>query len=284
MKFLIVSLVLLNTIFLAYAQDPKAPTITCEQEFSLQGTTCSPCQQTLHEYPFVDLASTINHQPPSDKCLIFSIFAYYMSEETPTTSPDTTAPDAAKINSALDKTCESTANGACSDDHARQVYTEIEKNCEAELSKDTLDMTGTRALTTITTYYAAIPMRGIFCNKVGNEYCFTKFYTKFNQTKNESPFNSDILCNDDCFKKFYNDLKGYRDTHPLDSVVVQKLLSNYTDYSKKYETKCNVGDVTSSDEKGKSKSSNGQRIMIDLSNYTGMIFIGLIGLMFLNFM
>lgn len=47
---------LLNLLVLfAYAQD-QAPPGTCEEAFSLKGTTCTPCQQTL--------LNTIRLQPP----------------------------------------------------------------------------------------------------------------------------------------------------------------------------------------------------------------------------
>jgi len=168
--------VLLNLIFLTYAQVPE---ITCEQEFGLQGTTCSPCQQKVHEYSFASFASNvIAKQPPSDKCLIVLTFLYNLIGDGTTTTPaESPTLDPVKVNQAIEKSCDDTAN-QCSESHVQDVYTEVEKACETELegvdpktpiiNPSDPKSTGYKAALIIMMYYTAIPSRGFFCNKIGD--------------------------------------------------------------------------------------------------------------------
>ncbi|CAI2185601.1 5122_t:CDS:2 [Funneliformis geosporum] len=241
MKYFILPFALFNTLLLAYAQE----SFTCEQEFNLQGTTCTPCQQTLHKYPFIDIYSITNKQPPSDKCLIIPLFQYYLSEGNAASTPDTLL-DPVNVNNALDKTCADTANGACSEDHVVSTYTEVDKNCDAELNNyfttGTTDIIGTKAFTTLIVFYTAIPVRSFYCGKIGNA---------------------------------RDNLKEFRDKHPI-TPNLQKALANSTKAIDEYDAKCGTSSAKSTIK------SNGHRIINDFGNYSGIL-MGLI-VFYMNFM
>ncbi|CAG8737388.1 13245_t:CDS:2, partial [Funneliformis caledonium] len=255
--------------------------VTCEQEFNLQGTTCTPCQQTLHKYPSLDIASLINKQPPSDKCLVFSIFQYHLMEGNAASTPDNIM-DPVNVNNALDKTCADTANNACSEDYVQSVYTEIDKTCDAELNKNfngTPDPIGTKAFGALITFYTSIPLRTYFCTKSGDEYCFSKFLKAANtsQTKPQGqgpdidPF-VDIIC-DDCTRQSRNKFKEFQASHPLNTPNLQKALANETKSQDEFDAKC-----------GKSSAkSNGHRIINDFSKSYGIL-MELVVFFYMNFL
>ncbi|GBB94141.1 hypothetical protein RclHR1_00230019 [Rhizophagus clarus] len=273
-------LVFLNVLILfAYAQDQPIPATSCEQRFALQGTTCTPCQQALFKHNFIDTSAAIAKQPPSDKCMVTSIFSYHLLEEISTT-PGTSAADVTKVKNALDKTCADTANNACSESDAKSAYTEVDKACDAELNqylsgKDTTDLVGTRAVATITLYYLAIPLRDILCSKVGNEYCFVKFFEQANKTQtttpNANPFGPNSLQCDDCSKQAYNSIKSFQSSHPLDTPNLQKIMANTTTKEiQAFEQKCpNLA------------KSDAQRLTNQFYNYLGIILTCLVGFLFM---
>ncbi|CAG8729890.1 1406_t:CDS:1, partial [Funneliformis mosseae] len=107
--------------------------ITYKQQFSLQGTTCMLCQQILHKYLFVNLNSVINKQLPFDKCLVTSIFQYYLTKGNAVFTPNDLL-DLINIKNVLDKTCANITNNTCSKDYV-SVYTEFDKTY-AELNQN----------------------------------------------------------------------------------------------------------------------------------------------------
>jgi hypothetical protein len=99
--------IILNVLTLfAHAQDQT----TCEQMFSLQNKTCTPCQRAL----FTQKAMNPSFAEMSpENCLVFDTFLNYISDNT-TTTPDTPdipfQDDVTKVKEALDKTCAENVN------------------------------------------------------------------------------------------------------------------------------------------------------------------------------
>jgi hypothetical protein len=60
------------TLFV-YAQNQT----TCEQKFSLQNETCTPCQQALFKYKEAMDNMTLLAKP-TDKCLVYNSFIHYV--------------------------------------------------------------------------------------------------------------------------------------------------------------------------------------------------------------
>ncbi|CAG8542421.1 5132_t:CDS:2 [Funneliformis mosseae] len=280
MKYYILPFALFNIILLAYAQDK----ITCEQQFSLQGTKCTPCQQTLHKYPFVDLNSFINKQPPSDKCLVASIFQYHLTEGNAASTPNDLL-DPVNVKNALDKTCADTANNACSEDYVERVYTEIDKTCDAELNKNfngTPDPIGSTAFATLIIFYASIPTRTYFCTKI-DEYCYSKFLKAANTTQTQPQGQSQdldpffgVTC-DDCSRQARDKFKEFQASHPLNTPNLQKAFANVTKSQDEFDAKCGKSSANSSSK------SNGHRIINDFSKCSGIL-MGLVAFFYMNFL
>jgi hypothetical protein len=161
--------IILNVLTLfAHAQGQT----TCEQKFSLQGETCTPCQQALFKYGATDFKTIPN------KCWALAIFQSHVNENTTITSDTPPQEKIANTKLALDKTCAETANNACNESTAKSIYTEIDKACDAELNQYytanetnkiiTPENVGLLASSAISLYYAAIPLRENMCVKVEN--------------------------------------------------------------------------------------------------------------------
>jgi hypothetical protein len=160
----------LNFFAYAYAQDQE---ITCEQNFDLQGKTCTPCQQALFKHKVNIIFGQANQQLP-DKCDIFGLYVKYSFENTvDIVTPAETTKKVVKEN--IENTCAEAA--ACNESDAKSAYTEIDKACDEELNQyysvegtakeaPPLNNAGLLAEEGITKYYAAIPLRDIFCSKV----------------------------------------------------------------------------------------------------------------------
>ncbi|RGB41728.1 hypothetical protein C1646_751791 [Rhizophagus diaphanus] len=114
----------------------KSFTTTCEQNFALQGTKCTPCKQAI----FKNGESDANKKPPSNKF------------------PDTPKLDSPSIKVALDKTCADTANNACKTSGTGKVPDPTSANF-VEFSAEALTLT----------YYLVIPIRENMCLKIVND-------------------------------------------------------------------------------------------------------------------
>ncbi|GBB94146.1 hypothetical protein RclHR1_00230024 [Rhizophagus clarus] len=266
-------------IFFVYAQNQTIPaTITCEQSFALNGTTCTPCQQAIFN----------TTQPPTAKCNVLSILLSHLFEgisfvpDASGTSSVASEPDLTKAKDAVDKTCAET--DACSESIAKSAYTEVNKACDTELNqyfsvngtgKEVTPpyITGTNAALTVFIYYSAIPFRENLCIKVGGEYCFIKSYEQANQTQLSNvtnPFGL-VQC-DDCSKQKYDNIKNFLSSHPLDTPNLQKIMANSTDELQSFEQKCpNL------------VKSNAQKLINQFYNYPGIILIGLVGFIYVTF-
>ncbi|CAB4376684.1 unnamed protein product [Rhizophagus irregularis] len=287
----------------AYAQDQTLPATTCEQNFALQGTTCTPCQQAIFKNGGSDASSFVNKKPPSNKCLFTNIFAYHLFESssatpaTPSTpgTPGTLKIDSASVKDALDKTCADTANNACSESDAKNAYTEIDKACDAELnqylsSKGTpgtgkgpaftsANIVGLEAESLMLSFYLANPIREISCLKVNGEYCGVKNFDKQAKQAQSQPPNTNPFANlqcDECSKQSYNNIKSYLSSHPPDTPNLQKFVGETQQSLQVFENQCpNIAS---------SAKSDGQKLTNQFYNYFGIILISLVGFIYTTFM
>ncbi|RGB41724.1 hypothetical protein C1646_662828 [Rhizophagus diaphanus] len=291
------SFIFLNLLILfAYAQDQTLPATTCEQNFALQGKTCTPCQQAIFKNGGIDESTSfINKKPPSNKCLFSSIFIYHLLESssatpaTPSTpgTPGTPKIDSASVKDALDKTCADTANNACKESDAKNAYIEIDKACDAELNQylsskgspgtgkgpapTSANIVGSRAESLMLNFYLAIPTREISCLKVNGEYCAIKGFEAQSQSPNTNPF-ANLQC-DECSKQTYNNLKSYVSSHPPDTPNLQKIVGDTKQQLQVFENQCpNIA------------KSDGQKPTNQLYNYFGIILISLVGFIYTTVM
>ena len=110
------SFIFLNVLILfAYAQDQTLPATTCEQNFALQGTTCTPCQQAIYKNGGSDASSFVNKKPPSNKCLFIYLKVVLLLPLLLVPYPWYSS-----VKDALDKTCADTTNNACSESDAKK--------------------------------------------------------------------------------------------------------------------------------------------------------------------
>jgi hypothetical protein len=157
------------TLFV-YAQNQT----TCEQKFSLQNESCTPCQQVLFKYK--EATDNIKFlEKPTDKCLVSNFLAYYVTVSS--LISDKTVDDITKVKGGIELACADTAKNPCNESTAKSIYTEIDKACDVELNqyysvKETgkvlspSENVGLLAEKAITIYYMAIPSRENMCVEV----------------------------------------------------------------------------------------------------------------------